>query len=144
MRKVADTLVRPIDRSDYPQWLPLWAGYNAFYGREGPTALDPAITATTWDRFFDAGEPVYAVVAEADGMLVGLAHYLFHRSTTAIGPVCYLQDLFTSPAARGQGMGRVLIEGVSAAAQDAGCSRVYWQTHETKLTAMRLLVQIAC
>ena len=49
----------------------------------------------TWLRFFDAYEPVHALVAESDGRLVGLAHYLFHRSTTAIEPVCYLQDLFT-------------------------------------------------
>jgi GNAT superfamily N-acetyltransferase len=136
-------VVRPIARADYDQWLPLWDGYNAFYGRSGATALDPAITATTWARFFDEAEPVHALVAEQDGALVGLTHYLFHRSTTTIAPTCYLQDLFTSAAARGRGVGRALIEAVYARAQAAGSSRVYWQTHETNVTAMRLYDQVA-
>ena len=94
-------------------------------------------------RFFDAYEPVHALVAEIDGRLVGLAHYLFQRSTTAIGPNCYLQDLFTSEAARGRGVGRALIEAVCARARDAGSQRLYWQTHETNATAMRLYDQVA-
>ena len=140
---MAAPLVRPIVRADYDQWLPLWDGYNAFYGRHGATALDPAITATTWERFFNEGEPVRALVAEQAGRLVGLTHYLFHRSTTAIAPICYLQDLFTSEAARGHGVGRALIEGVYARARAADASRVYWQTHETNTTAMLLYDSIA-
>jgi len=133
-----DPIIRPITRQDHRQWLPLWEGYNTFYGRSGPTALDPEITAMTWARFFDAYEPVHALVAEADGQLLGLTHYLFHRSTTAIAPNCYLQDLFTSEAARGKGVGRALIEGVYEAARRAGSPRVYWQTHETNHTAIQL------
>jgi GNAT superfamily N-acetyltransferase len=136
-------LVRPVMRADYDRWLPLWDGYNEFYGRHGATALDPAITATTWERFLDADEPVHALVAEDQGQLIGLTHYLFHRSTTAIAPICYLQDLFTSEAARGRGVGRGLIEGVYARATEAGASRVYWQTHETNSTAMQLYDRIA-
>ncbi|MET3667037.1 GNAT family N-acetyltransferase [Caulobacter sp. 1776] len=135
--------VRPIARSDHAQWLPLWDGYNAFYGREGDTALDPAVSATTWARFFDPEEPVHALVAEHDGQLLGLTHYLFHRSTTAIAPSCYLQDLFTTAEARGRGVGRALIEAVYEAARQAGSPRVYWQTHETNATAMRLYDQVA-
>jgi hypothetical protein len=94
--------IRPVTKQDYDQWLPLWDGYKAFYGRSGPTALAPEITRMTWARFFDAYEPVHALVAESEGRLLGLTHYLFHRSTTAIEPSCYLQDLFTAeaPAAR--------------------------------------------
>ena len=102
----ADLTVRAVARQDYGQWLPLWDGYNAFYGRSGPTALAPEITRMTWQRFFDAYEPVRALVAESGGKLLGLTHYLFHRSTTMIEPVCYLQDLFTAEAARGKGVGR--------------------------------------
>lgn len=88
--------IRPVTRQDHAQWLPLWEGYNAFYGRTGATALDPAITPMTWSRFFDAYEPMHALVAESDGQLLGLVHYLFHRSTIAIGPNCYCRT--SSPA----------------------------------------------
>jgi GNAT superfamily N-acetyltransferase len=138
-----DLIIRPATRDDHDQWLPLWDGYNAFYGRAGDTALDPAVTAMTWSRFFDAYEPVHALVAEQGGRLLGLTHYLFHRNTTAIEPNCYLQDLFTTEQARGKGVGRALIEGVYARAKVAGASRVYWQTHETNATAMKLYDQVA-
>src|SRR5437764_1206799 len=123
--------VRFVTPKDYEQWLPLWDGYNAFYGRSGATALDPQITATTWARFFDADEPVHGLVAESGGHLLGLAHYLLHRSTNSIEPVCYLQDLFTGKPARGRGVARALIDQVYREAQLAGLPRVYWQTHET-------------
>ena len=130
--------VRPIRRDDYAQWRPLWDGYNAFYGRAGTTALADPITAATWERFFNSAEPVHALVAEVDGRLGGLAHYLFHRSTTRLNDVCYLQDLFTEARLRGQGVGRRLIEAVYTVAQTARCSRVYWQT-QTSNTAGRAL-----
>ena len=138
-----DVTIRPVTRQDYAQWLPLWDGYNAFYGRSGLTALKPEITAMTWARFFDFYEPVHALVADRNGELLGLTHYLFHRSTTAIEPTCYLQDLFTNAAARGKGVGRALIKSVYARAQLAGSSRVYWQTHETNHTAMQLYDKVA-
>jgi len=135
--------VRCVKRSDFDRWLPLWDGYNAFYGRSGPTALPREITDMTWARFFDGYEPVHGLVAEQGGELIGLTHYLFHRSTTLIEPVCYLQDLFTAQAARGKGVGRALIEGVYAQARLAGSPRVYWQTHETNHTARALYDQVA-
>ncbi|WP_431015592.1 GNAT family N-acetyltransferase [Bradyrhizobium pachyrhizi] len=138
-----DVTIRFVTRDDYAEWLPLWDGYNAFYERSGPTALAPEITAMTWERFFDAYEPVHALVADAGSRLLGLTHYLFHRSTTAIAPTCYLQDLFTSEAARGKGVGRALINGVYAQARLAGSPRVYWQTHETNHTAMQLYDKVA-
>jgi GNAT superfamily N-acetyltransferase len=135
--------VRFVERADFPRWLPLWEGYNKFYGRVGATALPAEITQTTWERFFDPHEPVHALVAQSDGRLVGLAHYLFHRSTIMLGPNCYLQDLFTLEAARGRGVGRALIEAVYAQARIAGAARVYWHTEETNATARRLYDQVA-
>jgi GNAT superfamily N-acetyltransferase len=135
--------IRDIERADYAAWLPLWNGYNAFYGRSGPTALPDEITQSTWQRFFDASEPVFALVAEADGALIGLTHYLFHRSTTLIAPICYLQDLYTTPERRRTGVGRALIEAVYRRAQEYGSPRVYWQTHETNRLAQRLYDQVA-
>ena len=136
-------MIRAVTRQDYHQWLPLWDGYNAFYGRRGATALPSEITQMTWARFFDAYEPMHALVAELDGQLLGLTHYLFHRSTIAIEPYCYLQDLFTSEPARGKGVGRALINGVYERAKAAGVGRVYWHTHETNQTAMHLYDKLA-
>jgi GNAT superfamily N-acetyltransferase len=136
-------IIRPIASTDYDQWLPLWNGYNAFYGRSGATALPDEITRKTWDRFFDESEPVHALVAEMDGKISGLTHYIFHRSTTAINPVCYLQDLFTDHNMRGKGIGRALINGVYERAGLAGSSRVYWLTHKTNSTAMQLYDKVA-
>lgn len=141
---MADTIVvREIRPADRGAWTPLWDGYNEFYGRSGPTALDPAITETTWGRFFDPAEPVFALVAETNGNLLGLVHYLFHRSTTQIAPTCYLQDLFTRADARGQGVGSSLIDAVCQAARAQGCARVYWQTHETNAIARALYDRVA-
>lgn len=136
-------IVRPVERPDFERWLPLWNGYNAFYGREGPTRLPDEVTRTTWARFFDSYEPVHALVAERDGQILGLTHYLFHRSTTHVDAVCYLQDLFTAEAARGLGVGRALITAVYERAKAAGSPRVYWLTHETNATAMALYDRVA-
>jgi GNAT superfamily N-acetyltransferase len=136
-------IVRPAARADHDRWLPLWDGYNAFYGRSGDTALAPEITAATWERFFDPYEPMFALVAEQDGALLGLTHYLLHRSTTSLLPSLYLQDLFTTAEARGKGVGRALVEAVYSAAKDASLPRVYWLTHETNDTAMMLYDRIA-
>ena len=136
-------IIRFAARADFSQWLPLWAGYNKFYGRFGETALPDEITQMTWARFFDSYEPVHAIVAESEGRLVGLVHYLFHRSTISIAPTCYLQDLFTDASTRGKGIGRALINAVYEQAKLAGSSRVYWLTHETNSTAMKLYDQVA-
>lgn len=136
-------LVRAVKESDFQQWLALWLGYNDFYGRRGETALPEKITLMTWSRFFDADEPMHALVAVKENRLVGLAHFLYHRSTIQAGPSCYLQDVFTIASSRGQGVARRLIEQVYIEAIAAGSPRVYWQTHETNSTAMRLYDKIA-
>lgn len=136
-------LIRQIQQKDFVKWKPLWDGYNAFYGRKGETALPDTITNMTWSRFFDGCEPMHALVAEQGEQLLGLTHFLFHRSTTALGSVCYLQDLFTVEAARGRGIGRALIEEVYRCAVDAGSSRVYWNTHKTNATAIKLYDKVA-
>jgi GNAT superfamily N-acetyltransferase len=138
-----EIVVRDVASADFDQWLPLWEGYNAFYKRVGPTAIPLEVTRTTWARFFDSYEPVHALVAECQGQLVGLAHYIFHRNTTMLGPTCYMQDLFTSQSVRGQGIGRALIHGVYDRAKAAGSTRVYWQTHETNVTARTLYDKVA-
>jgi GNAT superfamily N-acetyltransferase len=135
--------IRLAHPGDFRQWKQLWDGYNAFYGRSGPTALPEEITRLTWSRFFDGHEPMRALVAEQAGELLGLAHYILHRSTILAGPICYLQDLFTAEQARGNGIGRALIDEVYRRAALAQCERVYWHTHETNATARQLYDKVA-
>jgi GNAT superfamily N-acetyltransferase len=135
--------IRDLQPGDHAQWRGLWDGYNAFYGRQGPTALAPEVMAGTWERLLDASEPVHGLVCEHEGRLLGLAHYLFHRSTISIANTCYLQDLFTLPAERGRGIARALIEAVYERARAAGAARVYWQTHESNAVARRLYDRLA-
>ena len=131
--------VREIQPTDRPQWDVLWQGYLTFY----KITLPQATTETTWARFFDAAEPVHCLVAEDNGQLLGLVHYIFHRNTWMVGDVCYLEDLFTAPQARGQGVGRALIEAVYDKARQAGSSRVYWMTQESNAQAMLLYDKVA-
>ena len=141
-KRVAPT-IRAVRPEDYDGWKPLWDEYNAFYERVGPTALPDEVTQTTWRRFFDGNEPVHCLVAEHDGRLIGLAHYLYHRSTTRIEPVCYLNDLLTAPEERGHGVGRALIEAVYEIARERGCKRVYWMTHTTNTPGRTLYDKVA-
>lgn len=131
-------IIRDIKAADRAQWDPLWAGYLEFY----TSALDPAISDTTFARFLDPAEPMFALVAEREGELVGIVHCVLHRGTWSIGDFCYLEDLFVAPAARGLGVGRALIEAVYARADALQCSRVYWLTHETN-PARKLYDQVA-
>ena len=140
---VVDLVVRPIERTDYAGWRVLWDAYNAFYGRVGDTALPEPITARTWDRFFDDSEPVHALVAASGSHVIGIAHYLFHRNTTRLNDVCYLQDLYTAENLRGRGIGRALILAVYGAAHHEGSTRVYWQTHVSNTAARALYDQLA-
>jgi GNAT superfamily N-acetyltransferase len=135
--------VRPLAREDHAQWRPLWDGYNAFYGRVGPTALAESVTAATWDRFFDPAEAMHAHVATEGGRLVGLVHFLYHRNMNREAAVCYLNDLFTLPEMRGRGVGRRLIESVYEAARARGSRRVYWHTKADNATARKLYDTLA-
>ncbi len=131
--------VRPLAAVDHDAWLPLWQGYQDFYG----VALPPGVTTATWLRMLDPAEPVAGLAALDGERLVGLAHYIFHRSTWMIADTCYLQDLYVAPDLRGRGVARRLIEAVYAAADEAGAGQVYWQTHGTNFTARSLYDRLA-
>jgi GNAT superfamily N-acetyltransferase len=137
--QIDDPTIRPARESDFAHWLPLWQGYQEFYRVRIPEDA----TRATWKRFFDPGEPVHCLVAERDDRLIGLAHYLFHRSTWLVDRVCYLNDLFVDPTGRRSGVARKLIDAVYDAADAAGASKVYWLTHESNAAARLLYDQVA-
>jgi len=124
--------VAALQPEDRAAWEALFAGYNAFYGRTWPAGRYEA----AWHEFRRA-ERMHALGARLDGRLAGIAHFLVHASTTS-SDLCYLQDLFTDPGVRGRGIGRSLIESVSAWAREQGCERLYWHTQRHNDTARRL------
>ncbi|WP_299281009.1 GNAT family N-acetyltransferase [uncultured Tateyamaria sp.] len=138
-----NSVIREVHTSDFGAWRAMWAEYNAFYERSGATALSDAIVQSTWHRLLDPKEPVHGLVADVSGRLVGLAHYVFHRNTITVEDTCYLQDLFSDPAMRGQGVGRALISAFYDRAAKAGTVGVYWHTHTSNSTAMQLYDQVA-
>jgi GNAT superfamily N-acetyltransferase len=131
--------IRPLVQGDRPAWEPLWAGYLAFYG----ASLAPEVTDTTWARLMDPDEPMHALGCFDGESLIGIVHYIFHRSTWTNGTYCYPQALFTAAAARGRGAGRALIEAVYDRAREAGASRVHWLTQEGNTTARALYDTLA-
>ena len=133
------TIIRDLAAADRAQWAPLWAGYLAFY----KSALPDDVTETTFQRFLDPSEPMFALVAEREGKLVGVVQCVLHRATWTKTHYCYLEDLFVAPDVRGGGVGRALIEAVYARADAAGATRVYWLTHETNATARTLYDKVA-
>ena len=135
----SDFIVRSVTPPERDAWEPLWKGYLAFY----KATIPDEATDTTWKRLHDPAEPMFLLGAYVDGKLLGIVHYILHRSTWTIGPYCYLQDLFTAEEARGMGLGRALIEAVYDKARAAGVSRVYWLTHERNETARGLYDKVA-
>ncbi|HEY7460242.1 MAG TPA: GNAT family N-acetyltransferase [Xanthobacteraceae bacterium] len=133
------TIIRPIGRDERVNWEALWQGYLQFY--EAPQT--PDATDAAWLRLHDPAEPMHGLGAYANGKLLGIVHYLFHRSFWTVGNYCYLQDLFVLPEARGKGIGRALIEAVYDRARVAGASRVYWLTQEGNATARALYDKLA-
>lgn len=135
-----EMIVRDLHREDHDQWTPLWAGYLEFY----KSSLPASVTEATFARFLDPAEPMFALVAaDHTGGLIGFAHCVLHRGTWAVSNLCYLEDLFVAPGARGLGAGRALIEAVYARADALGCERVYWLTHQNNAIARRLYDQVA-
>lgn len=132
--------VGPIVLDDRPRWAQLFCAYLEFYGVEVPAPTYEA----TWARLMAPDGSIRGLgVRDGDGQLVGIAHYLFHPTSWSDRPVCYLQDLFTDPAARGKGCARAMIAAVEDAARSRNAMRLYWLTQEGNATARALYDKVA-
>jgi GNAT superfamily N-acetyltransferase len=135
MTSTVSVTIRPLEAKDEIAWRALWTGYLEFY----KSSVPEAVYASTFARLLgDDAHDFHGMVAEQDGVVVGLVHYLFHRHCWRVENVCYLQDLYADPAVRGTGIGRKLIEAVYKAADQAGAPAVYWLTQEDNTTGRQL------
>jgi len=131
--------VRPLAAADREAWLPLWAGYLAFY----EATVSDDVTETTFARLTGNDPKMFALAAERNGRVIGIAQCVVHDSTWSQAPYVYLSDLFVAPEARGSGAGCALIEAVYDRADRMGAARVYWLTHHTNATARKLYDAVA-
>lgn len=131
--------IRPLETGDQAAWAPLWRAYLDFY----ETALPDAVYDTTFARLVSSDQPDQnGLLAIEDGQAVGVVHFIYHPHNWRVEKVCYLQDLYAAPEARGHGVGRALIEAVYARADADGCPSVYWLTQDFNTTARRLYDRI--
>ncbi len=127
-------LIRPALPSDEAAWRKLWQGYCDFYGANVPDA----VTSRTWGRILDPDSGVLCIVAEVDGQVYGFANCVIHENTWELQPICYLEDLFVLPSARGRGIGKALMEWLRNAMRAEGWSRLYWVTGQDNQAARAL------
>jgi GNAT superfamily N-acetyltransferase len=138
-QSISELVIRPIGVNDRGDWEPLWKSYLDFYQETIPQDA----TEFTWKRLTTTHEVEGLLALDQNAAALGLAHFLYHPSTSTVGGNCYLQDLFVIPSARGQRVGRRLISAVVQAAKAKAVAVVYWQTEEFNGTARRLYERVA-
>ena len=131
--------IRACAPADEPAWRALWQAYCDFYGVQ----LADEVTQRTWKRILDPDSAVMCIVAEVEGRVVGFAHCVVHENTWETQPVCYLEDLFVAPQARGQGVATALIEWLRNAMRAEGWARLYWMTAADNAQARRVYDRFA-
>lgn len=132
-------VVRPVEAADQDAWHVLYRGYRDFYHKPHSEAVYPAV----WSWLMDPAHGTRCLVAERDGRLIGLAHFRkFARPIDAATGI-YLDDLFTSPEARGSGAGSALLQRLAEIARDEGATMVRWIAAEDNATARRLYDRVA-
>ena len=128
-------LIRDLEPGDYRAWRLLWDGYCRFYG----VALDESVSVNTWNRLLDPGDiTLFARIAVRDDQPCGFAHCVVHPATWVSEPCCYLEDLYVSADARGNGIGRALMTDLLATCKARRYARIYWHTHHDNHVARAL------
>lgn len=133
--KPMSVLIRALQAEDYDQWLPLWDGNNL-------GTRDDKVTAQTWARLIEDSAPVHGLVAEEDGKILGLTHYILHPTTGALNDVCYMQDVYVDPSARKKGIARKMVQNLAVLGAKKGWARMYWLADETNEAAQNLYKNI--
>jgi GNAT superfamily N-acetyltransferase len=127
-------IIRAALPGDEPAWRELWKGYCDFYQAQ----VSEEVTQRTWHRILDPDSQIMCIVAEVEGKVYGFAHCVVHENTWETQAICYLEDLFVRPGARGRGVGTALLEWLRNAMKPEGWARLYWVTKADNVQARRL------
>jgi GNAT superfamily N-acetyltransferase len=138
----ATMLIREAEATDWQAWHRMWRANCAHF----EASLSVAENEELWRRIIDPDNPVGALVGAgpgAESTLVGFAHYVLHPHTFSSRMVCYLEDLWVEPSARGAGVGRKLIDALVARGRDRGWRRIYWHSEADNAAARVLYDRVA-
>jgi GNAT superfamily N-acetyltransferase len=131
--------IRFLAPADEQRWRELFRAYRVFYKLEE----SEEVVSTAWGWFMDPKHECNALVAEVDGEILGFAHHRRMSSPYTATSGIFLDDLFTTPEARGKGIGRALIGRLTDMAHSEGRAFVQWMTAEDNHTAQALYNTLA-
>jgi len=132
-------VVRPVAAGDRDAWAALYRGYRDFYAKPH----EERVYETVWGWLMDDAHQTRGLIAEVDGVPVGIGHYRTFARPIDGGSGIYLDDLFTSPESRGSGAGSAILTRLAEIARDEGASLVRWITAESNETARSLYDRVA-
>jgi GNAT superfamily N-acetyltransferase len=132
-------VVRPIEQGDHDAWEQLFHAYRTFYEYDE----DQDVVDRVWGWINDDTHETNALVAVVDDEVVGFAHHREFARPSSGKRGLYLDDLFTRPDVRGNGVGRALITRLGELARERGFNKVRWITAQDNHTAQRLYDDLA-
>ena len=131
--------VRQLQVGDKPAWEELFFAYLKFY----ETSPSDVNSELLWDRLTNPEPQIQALVAEANGVVIGIVHFHYQLSTWSDTSYCYLEDLYVAEGARESGVAKALIQQVQELAIKQGCTELFWITKESNTTARKLYDKVA-
>jgi ribosomal protein S18 acetylase RimI-like enzyme len=131
--------LRQIQLGDKSAWQELYFAYLEFY----ETSPSDVNSELLWGRLTNSEPQIQALVAEANGVVIGIAHFHYQLSTWSETSHCYLEDLYVAEDARENGVAKALIQQVQELAIKQGCTELFWITKESNSIARKLYDQVA-
>jgi GNAT superfamily N-acetyltransferase len=127
-------------QEDEADWMRLWGDWQ----RHMKGTVPAEVSGRSWQLALDPDSRLLILLARrSDGDAFGFATVSFAPFAWTGSDVAFLQDLFVSENARGQGAGEALLKAVYAEADDRGAAQVYWMVDETDETLQRFYARNA-
>jgi ribosomal protein S18 acetylase RimI-like enzyme len=124
--------IRIADRTDADAIGRLLHAFNREFDEPAPA---PSALAERMRQLLDGGDTLVLLAGDGPD---GLAVLRFRAAIWSTGLECYLAELYITPARRGQGLGRALMETVLRAARDRGADTMDIGVDEPDVAARRL------